>query len=117
MRHGATWTKKQCSIDGCTNIVQKGGVCIKHGAKKRVMLCSVDGCTNRVRRRGVCMRHGAYSNPYDESTAFSLSRGSAHETTATPPNHPIASSSTNQEQSREDPPRMVVCQVIDCAEV
>jgi hypothetical protein len=25
--------QKRCSIDGCTNHVQKGGVCIKHGGK------------------------------------------------------------------------------------
>ena len=56
----------------------------------------------------------AYSNPYDESTVFSLSRRSAHdESTATLPNHrPIAVSTTGQEQSR-DPPKVIFCQVID----
>jgi hypothetical protein len=32
MRHGAK--VKLCSIEGCTNQAQKGGVCVKHGAKK-----------------------------------------------------------------------------------
>ena len=55
-----------------------------------------------------------YSNPYDESTVFSLSRKSAHdESTATLPNHrPLAASSTDQDQSR-DPPSVIFCQVID----
>lgn len=116
-RHGAK--RKLCSEEECTNIVVQGGVCIRHGAKVKVKVkrCSSEGCTNQVQRRGVCIKHGAYSNPYDESTVFSLSRRSAHdETTATLPNHLIDASFTNQEQSR-DPPSVIVCQVIDYVEV
>ena len=47
----------ECSADGCTNRVIKGGVCIQHGAKRR--LCSSEGCTNQVRKGGVCIKHGA----------------------------------------------------------
>jgi len=32
IRHGATRPTYLCSSEGCTNIVQKGGVCIRHGA-------------------------------------------------------------------------------------
>ena len=49
--------KKKCSADGCSNIVVKGGVCIRHGAK--VKRCSSEGCTNQAQKGGVCMRHGA----------------------------------------------------------
>ena len=41
---------------------------MKHGAK--VKLCNSEGCTNQVQKGGVCCRHGANRNPYDESTAF-----------------------------------------------
>eukprot|EP00985_Skeletonema_marinoi_P020833 scaffold12460_cov128-Skeletonema_marinoi.AAC.1 len=49
--------KNNCSADGCTNQVVKGGVCFKHGAKRN--LCSSDGCKNIVVRAGVCIKHGA----------------------------------------------------------
>jgi len=60
--HGANKKKsgakpKQCNYEGCTNLAQKGGVCIKHGAK--VKLCSSDGCTNQAKKGGVCKKHGA----------------------------------------------------------
>eukprot|EP00984_Skeletonema_dohrnii_P024787 scaffold13923_cov78-Skeletonema_dohrnii-CCMP3373.AAC.3 len=53
--------KKICSDAGCTNLVVKGGVCIRHGAK--VKKCSHDGCTNQAKRIGLCKRHGAYKRP------------------------------------------------------
>ena len=113
VRHGAK--VKRCSNEGCTNGAVKGGVCIRHGAK--VKRCSIEGCTNEAKKGGVCRRHGAKRNPNDESTAFSLSRRSANDgTTATLPTHPVAASSTIQEQSR-DPPGVIVCQVIDYVEV
>jgi len=44
--------------------------------------CSIDECTNHVQRGGVCKRHGAYHNPQDESTAFAPSpRRLAHDDT------------------------------------
>ena len=49
--------KRLCSFDGCTNIDQKGGVCVKHGAI--VKRCSHEGCTNYVQQGGVCVKHGA----------------------------------------------------------
>jgi hypothetical protein len=55
MRHGAK--VKLCSVRGCKNQAKKKGLCVKHGAK--VKLCSVGGCKNQARDGGVCMRHGA----------------------------------------------------------
>ena len=54
-RHGAK--TKRCSVEGCKNHAKKGGVCIKHGAKKTQ--CSMEECTNHAVRRGVCIKHGA----------------------------------------------------------
>ena len=52
-----TRTKKRCSHEGCTNHVQKGGVCVTHGAK--VKRCNFEGCTNQSKKGGVCVTHGA----------------------------------------------------------
>ena len=51
----------ECSADGCSNIVVKGGLCVKHGAKRKRQRyeCSIDGCTNHALKGGVCIRHGA----------------------------------------------------------
>ena len=49
--------RKECSSDGCTNVVIQGGVCKRHGAKAK--LCSSDGCTNYAQQGRVCIRHGA----------------------------------------------------------
>ena len=60
MKHGAKVEYKRCSSDGCTNLAQKGGVCIKHGATvKRKKRCSHDGCTKQAKNGGLCMKHGA----------------------------------------------------------
>ena len=45
---------KLCSRDWCTNIMVKGGVCIRHGEKKK---CCREGCTNNSVKGGVCKRH------------------------------------------------------------
>ena len=85
-----------------------------NGAKREYKLCSSDGCNSKVQRNGVCRRHGAYHNPLDESTAFDLSHRSAHdETTATLPNHNVAL----EKKRGQDPPSVIVCQVIDYVEV
>ncbi len=57
IKHGAKVEHKRCNVDGCTSFVVKGGVCKRHGAK--VKLCSAVGCTNNVVKGGVCVRHGA----------------------------------------------------------
>lgn len=46
-----------CTQPGCTNLVRKGGVCIRHGAE--VKLCSYPHCKNHAKNGGVCRRHGA----------------------------------------------------------
>eukprot|EP00985_Skeletonema_marinoi_P023631 scaffold15840_cov142-Skeletonema_marinoi.AAC.5 len=45
-----------CSADGCTNQVQKQGLCFRHGAKFK--LCSYEGCRKQAKVGGVCCRHG-----------------------------------------------------------
>jgi hypothetical protein len=134
IKHGATWTKKRCSSEGCTNIAKKGGVCMKHGAKfKRCSSdgcrniaqkggvckrhgakverkrCSSEGCSNYSKRGGVCKRHGAYRNPNDESTAFASYCGSEFDkTTVTHPSKRGSDSPTNQ----GFPAQVVLCGVI-----
>ena len=49
--------RKKCSAEGCTNQVQKGGVCKAHGAE--VKRCSFEECTNQAQKEGVCITHGA----------------------------------------------------------
>mmetsp|Transcript_23857 Transcript_23857/g.47330 ORF Transcript_23857/g.47330 Transcript_23857/m.47330 type:complete len:116 (-) Transcript_23857:63-410(-) len=98
---------------------KKGGVCIRHGAKKQeIKRCSYDGCTNQVQRRGVCKRHGAYRSPDDESTAFALSccTSAYDDTTATLPNQRTAAAAASQDQ-RRDPPGVIVCTEADYIEV
>ena len=104
IKHGATRARKRCKHEGCNNHAVKGGVCIKHGAKfKR---CSYEGCTNQARKGGVCKRHGAYSNPNEESTAFTSCYGSELEkTTAT---HPIQRASAGSTSNNSVPEVVVV---------
>ena len=49
---------KDLPFDGCTNQVQKGGVCMRHGASYTKKTCSREGCTNLVQKGKVCIRHG-----------------------------------------------------------
>jgi hypothetical protein len=85
IRHGADI--KRCGVQGCTNHIVKGGLCIRHGAKITRKRCSSEGCTNQAKKGGVCRRHGAYSNSHDESTAFTSCVGSEFDkTTLTHPN-------------------------------
>jgi len=51
--------KRICSANGCTNMVVKGGVCVRHGANRKRKLCSREGCTNIAQKGGVCIRHRA----------------------------------------------------------
>eukprot|EP00984_Skeletonema_dohrnii_P016933 scaffold7615_cov86-Skeletonema_dohrnii-CCMP3373.AAC.3 len=46
----------ECSAEGCTNIVQIGGVCVRHGARRK--RCISEGCTNKAVKGGVCWTHG-----------------------------------------------------------
>jgi hypothetical protein len=101
IKHGAK--HKRCSNEGCTNRSQKGGVCIKHGAK---IECKHEGCTNHAQKGGVCKRHGAYRNPHKESTAFTSYLGSEFEkTTAT---HPVQHASKGPTRD-SGLPEVVVC--------
>jgi len=49
--------KRICSANGCTNVVVKGGVCVRHGANRKRKLCSREGCTNIAQKGGVCKTH------------------------------------------------------------
>jgi hypothetical protein len=111
MRHGAKI--KRCSSEGCTNIVVKGGVCVRHGAEQKKKQCSINGCTNQSKRRGVCIRHGAKRNPYDESTAFGNSHGSAYDETTVALSNQRKSAATDQDNANTSriPPQVIVCQV------
>jgi hypothetical protein len=76
IRHGATWTKKQCSSEGCTKQAQNGcGVCVQHGAKRKE--CSSEGCPNKAVKGGVCMKHGAKVKrcSIEECSNFAKKRG------------------------------------------
>lgn len=57
MKHGAK--RRLCSTEGCTNMVVKGGVCVRHGAKQIRQTCRWKGCNNVVVQGEVCMRHAA----------------------------------------------------------
>ena len=59
--HGGKQIRFKCSYDGCTSIAQKGGVCIRHhdGASRTKKYCKHEGCTNQEQKGGVCKRHGA----------------------------------------------------------
>jgi len=56
--------KEECvrSIEKREYAVVKGGVCMKHGAKKEYKRCSSDGCTNIAQRGGACIRLGSASD-------------------------------------------------------
>lgn len=49
-------TRRACNIDGCTNRVVQGGLCIRHGAKRKK--CTFPGCTKNVKKAGRCSTHG-----------------------------------------------------------
>ena len=58
---GIERVKGRCiSHEGCTNQVQKEGVCIKHSTK--VKLCSHEGCTDQAKLGGLCFQHVYYCN-------------------------------------------------------
>ena len=60
-RHG---TNNICRHEGCTNIIIQGGVCVRHGAKRKPkQRCGSEGCTNKAVNGGVCQRHGAKVTP------------------------------------------------------
>jgi len=81
---------------------------VKHGAKLK--LCRIEGCTNKVQKRGVCWRHGAKRNPNDESTAFASCFGSGFEDTTAPyPSQLNPAASVNQGSLPEE---VVVCGVV-----
>ena len=80
---------KLCSIESCTNIVVKGGVCWRHGAKPKRKRCSSKGCTNGAQKGGVCKRHGAYRLPHRVLDQNSM-------TTTTHPNQPTSTASTSR---------------------
>eukprot|EP00934_Nitzschia_sp_Nitz4_P006560 Nitzschia sp. Nitz4//scaffold6_size259037//106308//107222//NITZ4_001069-RA/size259037-processed-gene-0.69-mRNA-1//-1//CDS//3329556878//6550//frame0 len=48
--------RRMCTIDGCTNRVVQGGVCIAHGAKRKQ--CNYPGCDKSVKKAGLCSTHG-----------------------------------------------------------
>mmetsp|Transcript_6597 Transcript_6597/g.7203 ORF Transcript_6597/g.7203 Transcript_6597/m.7203 type:complete len:659 (+) Transcript_6597:633-2609(+) len=48
--------RRKCTVDGCSNRVVQGGLCISHGAKRKT--CKHPGCTKNVKKAGLCSTHG-----------------------------------------------------------
>lgn len=48
--------RRKCNVEGCTNRVVQGGLCISHGAKRKK--CGFPGCTKNVKKAGMCSTHG-----------------------------------------------------------
>ena len=48
--------RRKCTIDGCTNRVVQGGVCVAHGARRKI--CHHPGCDKAVKLAGFCSAHG-----------------------------------------------------------
>ena len=48
--------RRKCTVDGCSNRVVQGGLCISHGAKRKQ--CKHPGCTKNVKKAGLCSTHG-----------------------------------------------------------
>eukprot|EP00543_Licmophora_paradoxa_P001500 CAMPEP_0202441598 /NCGR_PEP_ID=MMETSP1360-20130828/1127_1 /ASSEMBLY_ACC=CAM_ASM_000848 /TAXON_ID=515479 /ORGANISM="Licmophora paradoxa, Strain CCMP2313" /LENGTH=651 /DNA_ID=CAMNT_0049056659 /DNA_START=148 /DNA_END=2103 /DNA_ORIENTATION=- len=48
--------RRKCTIDGCSNRVVQGGLCISHGAKRKT--CKHPGCNKNVKKAGLCSTHG-----------------------------------------------------------
>ncbi|KAF0688486.1 Aste57867_19887 [Aphanomyces stellatus] len=60
--------KRLCASAGCTNMVNKRGLCVRHGARDG--LCSIPGChTSQVRVGGMCYAH-----------SLAMPRQTSHET-------------------------------------
>lgn len=58
-KHGGKQERRRCSREGCANNAAKGGVCWRHGGKWKKKTCSREGCTRGAVKGGVCRRHGA----------------------------------------------------------
>mmetsp|Transcript_4082 Transcript_4082/g.5869 ORF Transcript_4082/g.5869 Transcript_4082/m.5869 type:complete len:710 (+) Transcript_4082:160-2289(+) len=48
--------RRKCTMEGCTNRVVQGGLCISHGAKRKT--CKHPGCNKNVKKAGLCSTHG-----------------------------------------------------------
>ena len=48
--------RRLCTIEGCTNRVVQGGVCVTHGAKRKT--CKYPDCDKSVKKAGFCSTHG-----------------------------------------------------------
>ena len=50
--------RKKCVMEGCRNVANSRGLCVRHARRKGV--CSAAGCDRTIARRGLCTPHGAY---------------------------------------------------------
>eukprot|EP00956_Cyclotella_meneghiniana_P037717 scaffold143306_cov68-Cyclotella_meneghiniana.AAC.1 len=48
--------KRTCAVEGCSNGIVQGGLCISHGAKRKK--CRFPGCEKNSKLAGLCSRHG-----------------------------------------------------------
>ncbi len=53
--HGGVGGKrKPCSVEGCTTLAHRWGLCSKHGGVAR---CSEEGCDKQAVKGGLCKVH------------------------------------------------------------
>ena len=57
--HGGVDSKKPCSVEGCTTLANRWGLCGKHGGSAR---CSEEGCDKLAKKGGLCIAHGGVSS-------------------------------------------------------
>jgi hypothetical protein len=48
--------RRKCTMEGCSNRVVQGGLCIAHGARRKT--CQHPGCSKNVKKAGLCSTHG-----------------------------------------------------------
>ena len=51
--------RKPCSVEGCSTLAQKRGLCSKHGGYTR---CREEGCEKATQSGGLCIAHGGGGN-------------------------------------------------------
>ena len=54
-RKGSIQQRARCSVEGCTTLAQRWGLCGKHGGFPR---CSRKRCDKQAQRGGLCIAHG-----------------------------------------------------------
>ena len=53
-RKGSIKQRARCSVEGCTTLANRWGLCVKHGGSYR---CSEEGCDKAAKKGGLCVAH------------------------------------------------------------